>query len=172
MIKRITLATAFLFAWSCAQANEFGNVFGKQADRSSQASAQALDGVTSIFIALKERELKNIKLGQENLASASKALHAASVAMKSIEFSASEDITLSEAGVSSQIAERLGSPPPRDLRELYALFLNETARLASLTEELSKNGDTKSIMPLLGPILSNYIRLGDIVTRVSSQIKR
>lgn len=67
--------TLFLAINSQTHASEFANIFGKSADdQSRQASAQALDALSTIFLALKDRELKEIGNGQAKLQAAAAAL--------------------------------------------------------------------------------------------------
>ncbi|MGE0282195.1 MAG: hypothetical protein AB7P20_16500 [Rhizobiaceae bacterium] len=190
------MGSALLLSAPGAQACELGNVFGQAARDSSNASAQALDGLISIFSALRSRELRNIGAGQENLGNAAQKLFAAARDMRKVEIAEADNISLARIenadlrqrlgairarlaqpspvdwkslrnpAVSGDLAVELTRAPPDDLRQLYRRFAAETELLGVLAANLSKRADVQSILPELAPAIVAYIWLGDSITRV------
>jgi len=172
------LATLLLMAIPAAhtEASEFGNIFGSAATelRSSRASARALEGLESILAALRARELREPGAGREQLSTASTALRQASAAMREVVIPeeqnrpvASLNLRQPEVQYLAFAAQRLQRPPIANLRELYQVFAETAARLADLAERQMSAADDDAILFQLGPELTFFIRLGEVVTRVS-----
>ena len=159
-----------------AEASELGNIFGSPAAelQSSRASARALEGLESILAALRARELREPGAGRERLSAASTALRQASAAMREVVIPEQQNrpittLNLRQAELQSLAfaAQRLRRPPIANLRELYQVFAETAAQLADLAERQMGAADDDAILFQLGPEFTFFIRLGEVVTRVS-----
>jgi hypothetical protein len=176
-VRRLTLALFSMFALilpvgSNPSASELGNIFGSGDDeKARQASAQALDGLASVFLALKDRELKDVQGGQAKLKEAADALRGAAAKMREVKVA---EIQLGSAAKDPDLqdfSKFMGMSPPKTLAQLYNIFITETDRVAQATAELAARTDEASIMPQIGPVVALYIRSGDLVTRIAASIK-
>lgn len=153
-------------------ASEFGNVFGQADAQSRTASAQALDALSTIFQALKDRELKDIGNGQAKLEAAAGGLKEAAAQMHAIKI---RDIPLAAFASDPDIirlAENSKVPPPQTLADLYHIFIVQTENMSNLVYNASKVGDSQAILPDLAPALAWYIHAGNVVTQISAQLKQ
>lgn len=197
-LRLVLLGLALPLSAPPTLACELGNVFGSAAEQSRNASAQALDGLINIFSALRNRELRNIGAGQENLGKASAIFQAAAQSMRKVDIPASDNISLvsninpgllpqvqaireslarpspidwrnlRNPPVGGDLAKELAPNRPDDLKQLYRRFAAETELLGLLAANLSKRSDVPSILAQLAPAIVVYIRLGDAITRVQA----
>jgi hypothetical protein len=176
-VRRLTAALFSLFALilpigSDPFASELVNIFGSGDDeKARQANAQALDGLTSIFLALKDRELKDVQGSQAKLKDAAEALRGAAAKMREVKV---PEIQLGSAAKDPELqefAKFMGVSPPKTLAQLYNIFVTETEKTAQFTAELAAQTDESPIMPQIGPVVSSYIRSGDLVTRIATSLK-
>jgi hypothetical protein len=177
-VRRLTAALFSLFALilpigSHPFASELVNIFGSGDDeKARQANAQALDGLTAIFVALKDRELKDAQASQAKLKEAAEDLRNAAAKMREVK---APEIPLGSAAKDpdlQQFAKFMGASPPKTLAQLYNIFIAETDKLAQFTAELAARTDETPIMPQIGPVVSSYIRSGDLVTQIATSLKR
>jgi hypothetical protein len=176
-VRRLTAALFSLFALilpigSEPSASELVNIFGSGDDeKARQANAQALDGLTSIFLALKDRELKDVQGSEAKLKEAAEDLRSAAAKMREVK---APEIQLGSAAKDpdlQEFAKFMGAGPPKTLAQLYNIFITETDKVAQFTAELAARTDESPIMPQIGPVVSSYIRSGDLVTRIASSLK-
>ena len=177
MFKSILLCLPLMLFAYVANAGEFGNVLDKDVEQASRdASSKALDGIIKTFEAIKQRELKNVGDSNKSLLAASEALRQAAGQMEKIDKFPSADRSIAESGISpdvisriNQVAQSLGSSAPKTLLDLYKLFTLATNRLARTLEAAAgqPSAPGQSVLKNIGPELTRYIMLGDLVSQVS-----
>jgi|TARA_B100000315_G_scaffold259446_1_gene315562 hypothetical protein len=174
----IILSAILLYFPHPTDASEFGNIFFPEVEKDSRAaSAQALKGIEGIFVALRQRELKEIENGSKSFFEAARSLRMASEMMKRIKIPADSDRNINWDSLSDRdrrfvnfVMKTLGRKQPNKLSGMYSAFANLTARLGDLLGNFVKGNRARSAEPIM-PDLSNeitiYIQFGVFVTRIA-----
>jgi hypothetical protein len=180
VLKMFKSALLCLLLICPASAGEFGNVLDKDVEQASrEASSKALDGIIKTFEALKHRELKNVGDSNKSLLAASEALRQAADQMEHIEKFPSANRNIAESGITPDVLNRLGaaaqslnSSTPKSFLELYRLFAFATNRLARTLEAAAGQSSApgQSVLRNIGPELTRYIMLGDLVSQVAQRL--
>jgi hypothetical protein len=174
LLSKLIAAIAILGTSMQSQAVEFANIVGdpETVAASRQASAEVLSGIINLIESIRLRELQESE-GAEALKLASANLRSAADHMDTIIDKMGDEIKLSSVHI--EVLQLLANDYflsrniiyPRDLKSLYEIFRNATREFADYLDKLQDMPLNDPIYPKIATALTQYLRLGNAVTRVA-----
>ena len=177
LLRKLIAAIAILGISMQSQAVEFANIVGdpETVAASRQASAEVLAGIINLIESIRLRELQESD-GTEALKSASASLRSAVGQMDIIIEKMGDkmnlrldQIELLQSLANDYLMDR-NILYPSDLKSLYNIFRNATHEFADYLDKFQGMPLNNPTYPEIATALTQYLRLGNAVTRVAASM--